>query len=238
MKINLLILVLGLLALVSCNKFSGNASAGSASADLAGEIDTVSYSIGVDLANMVVSSNIREINGAAFMEGFNKVMNNDTSDLKIKISDARTLINGFLQREQIKQGEKNKKAGEVFLDENKNKPGVKVLPSGVQYMVLKEGRGRIPVDTSIVKVHYTGTLIDGTVFESSLERNQPMEIHVNRVIQGWQEVLKMMPVGSKWKVFIPQELAYGANVRPGGKIQPNMALVFEIELLDIVIPNQ
>lgn len=103
---------------------------------------------------------------------------------------------------------------------------------------MKEGNGPIPADTNKVKVHYHGTLIDGTVFDSSVDRGEPAQFPVTGVIKGWQEILQMMPVGSKWKVFIPTELAYGQNVRRGGKIEPNMALIFEMELLEIVDPEK
>jgi FKBP-type peptidyl-prolyl cis-trans isomerase len=238
MKISLLILVFGLVALVSCSQYSGKSAAGSGSKDLAGEIDSVSYAIGADLANMVVMSNIKEVNTAAFVDGFTAVINNDTAKLKIKLANTRNLISAYIQKEQNKETEKNKKEGEAFLEANKKKPGVKVTPSGVQYIVLKEGNGPIASDTADVKVNYHGTLIDGTVFDSSVDRKEPLTISVKRVIKGWQDILKIMPVGSKWKIFVPEQLGYGANVRPGGKIKPSMALIFEIELLEIVPPKQ
>ncbi len=137
----------------------------------------------------------------------------------------------------------NKKAGEEFLAANAKKEGVKVLPvvveqpdgkkinSFVQYKVIKEGSGAIPADTSLVKVHYEGKLIDGTVFDSSLQRNQAAEMYANRVIKGWTEILTHMPVGSEWEVYIPQELAYGE--RETGQIKPFSALIFKIQLLEI-----
>ena len=126
----------------------------------------------------------------------------------------------------------NKDAGVKFLEANKGKAGVVALPSGLQYKVVKEGKGAIPVSTDVVKVNYKGTLIDGTVFDSSYERNEPAEFGVTHVIQGWIEALQLMPVCSKWELYIPQELAYGSADR--GTIKPYSALVFEIELLDIV----
>jgi FKBP-type peptidyl-prolyl cis-trans isomerase FklB len=237
MKINLLIVLFSIGALVSCSKYSGNSAAGSGSTDLAGPIDSVSYSVGVDLANMVVQSNIKEINAAAFVEGFISVMNNDTAKLKIKMANTRTIITAYLQKEQLKKNEKNKKAGEAFLEANKKKAGVKVTKTGLQYIVIKAGNGPIPVDTSTVKVHYTGTLINDSVFDSSIKRGQPLEITVKGVVQGWQEALKMMPVGSKWKIFIPQELAYGETGARGSIIEPFMPIIFEMELLEIVPPK-
>jgi len=120
------------------------------------------------------------------------------------------------------------------LEDNKSKAGVKTTESGLQYIVVKEGKGEKPLATSKVKVHYHGTLIDGTVFDSSIEKNKPAEFGVNRVIKGWTEGLQLMTVGSKYKFMIPQELAYGAFPRKGGKIKPFATLIFDVELLEIV----
>jgi FKBP-type peptidyl-prolyl cis-trans isomerase FklB len=125
----------------------------------------------------------------------------------------------------------NKAAGEKFLAENKKKEGVQTLPSGLQYKVITEGKGAIPTATSKVKVNYKGTLIDGTEFDSSYSRNEPATFRVNQVIPGWTEALQLMPVGSKWELYIPQEIAYGS--REAGKIQPFSALIFEVELVSI-----
>lgn len=125
----------------------------------------------------------------------------------------------------------NKEAGEKFLADNKGKAGVKTTPSGLQYEVITEGKGAVPADTCKVKVNYKGTLIDGTEFDSSYSRNEPATFRANQVIKGWTEALTMMPVGSKWKLYIPQELAYGS--REQGQIKPFSTLVFEVELLSI-----
>jgi FKBP-type peptidyl-prolyl cis-trans isomerase FklB len=130
----------------------------------------------------------------------------------------------------------NKAAGEKFLAENKKKEGVQTLPSGLQYKVITEGKGAIPTATSKVKVNYKGTLIDGTEFDSSYSRNEPATLRVNQVIPGWTEALQLMPVGSKWELYIPQEIAYGS--REAGKIQPFSALVFEVELVSIEDENK
>jgi FKBP-type peptidyl-prolyl cis-trans isomerase len=127
--------------------------------------------------------------------------------------------------------EKNKKAGETFLAANRNKPGVKVLASGVQYVVLKEGTGKQPKASDEVKVHYHGTLLDGTVFDSSVNRGEPMTFRLDQVIPGWTEAVQKMKEGSKWRVFIPPDSAYGANGPP--QIGPNATLIFEIELLEV-----
>ena len=125
----------------------------------------------------------------------------------------------------------NKAAGEKFLAENAKKEGVKTTPSGLQYKVIKEGKGAIPTDSSTVKVNYKGTLIDGTQFDSSYDRKEPYTTRANQVIKGWTEALTMMPVGSKWELYIPQELAYGLHGT--GQIKPFSALIFEVELIDI-----
>ncbi len=130
-------------------------------------------------------------------------------------------------------GEKNKKEGDAFLAANTKKPGIKTLPSGLQYKVIKEGNGPIPKATDEVKTNYRGTLIDGTEFDSSYKRGEPATFPVKGVIAGWTEALQLMKVGSKWQLFVPAELAYGANPRPGGPIGPNATLVFDIELLGI-----
>ena len=126
----------------------------------------------------------------------------------------------------------NKAAGEKFLAENKGKEGVVTTPSGLQYKVITEGKGEIPADTCKVKVNYKGTLIDGTEFDSSYKRNEPATFRANQVIKGWTEALTMMPVGSKWELYIPQELAYGAR-ESGGQIKPFSTLIFEVELVGI-----
>lgn len=125
-----------------------------------------------------------------------------------------------------------KKENEDFLKQNAAKEGVKTLPSGLQYIVLKEGYGPSPELTEEVTVHYHGTLIDGTVFDSSVEKGQPLTFTVNQVIRGWQEALQAMPQGAKWKVFIPAHLAYGARAK-GSKIKPHSVLIFEMELISI-----
>lgn len=125
----------------------------------------------------------------------------------------------------------NKAAGEKFLAENKAKDGVKTTPSGLQYKVITEGKGAIPADTCNVKVNYKGTLIDGTEFDSSYKRNEPTTFRANQVIKGWTEALTMMPVGSKWEIYVPQDLAYGS--RDSGQIKPFSTLIFEVELIDI-----
>ena len=137
-----------------------------------------------------------------------------------------------MQEKQKKIGEKNKIDGEAFLAENKKKEGVKTLPSGLQYSIIKEGAGKMPKATDTVTVNYKGTLIDGTEFDSSYRRGQPVSFPVNGVIAGWTEALQLMKEGSKWQLFIPSELAYGEK-GAGNTIGPNAVLIFEVELISI-----
>lgn len=138
------------------------------------------------------------------------------------------------QQEKMKTlGEKNKKEGEKFLAENKHQKGVKILPSGLQYKVIQEGTGVSPKESDKATVHYRGSLIDGTEFDSSYKRGTPVTFPVKGVIKGWTEALKLMKAGSKWKLFIPSSLAYGETGAPGGPIGPNAVLVFEVELISI-----
>lgn len=143
----------------------------------------------------------------------------------------RTAMERIKAKNMEEKYAENKTAGAKFLAENKTKEGVKTTPSGLQYKVITEGKGAIPADTCNVKVNYKGTLIDGTEFDSSYKRNEPATFRANQVIKGWTEALTMMPVGSKWMLYIPQDLAYGA--RESGQIKPFSTLIFEVELLSI-----
>ena len=157
------------------------------------------------------------------------------SKVQMTAQEAQAYLQKTMQALQSKKMEKsfgpNKAAGEKFLAENKNKPGVITTASGLQYQVITKGNGPLPTDTSKVKVNYHGTLIDGTVFDSSVDRKEPVVFPVNQVIKGWTEALKLMPVGSKYKLFVPQELAYGGADR--GAIKPFSMLIFDVELLSI-----
>ena len=168
-----------------------------------------------------------------FLAGLLAVANNKSL---VPPTDAQAFINAQLDAIKEKATEKqyadNKAAGEKFLAENATKEGVKTTESGLQYKVIKEGQGEIPTKSSTVKVHYKGTLIDGTEFDSSYKREEPTSFRADRVIAGWTEALTMMPVGSKWELYIPQELAYGSR-QTGEHIKPFSALVFEVELLEI-----
>jgi len=144
-------------------------------------------------------------------------------------------MQGKMEAERKAAADANKAAGDKFLAENKNKPGVKTTASGLQYQIVREGRGPKPTANDTVRVHYTGTLLDGTKFDSSLDRGQPAEFPLSGVIPGWTEGLQLMPVGSKFKFWIPANLAYGEQGTPG-PIGPNQTLVFDVELLEIVKP--
>jgi len=158
------------------------------------------------------------------------------SNVTMTAEEAQMYVNSTMQRlQQAKMASQygaNKAAGEKFLAENKTKAGVTTTASGLQYEVIKKGTGALPTDTAQVKVHYHGTLIDGTVFDSSVDRGEPATFGVNQVIKGWTEALKLIPVGSKYKLYIPQELAYGPAEQ--GNIKPYSTLIFEVELIEIV----
>jgi len=196
--------------------------------------DSLSYAIGLSLANFYKQQNITGVNTALVMRAITDV--NKGSKLPMDEQQANACIVSYMQKEKAAKASVAKKQGEEFLVANKTKPGVVTTPSGLQYLVLKAGTGEKPKLTDMVRVHYHGTLIDGRVFDSSVERGQPIELAVNGVIPGWTEALQMMPVGSKWRLFIPSNLAYG-DQQAGPMIAPGSTLVFEVELLDIVKPK-
>ena len=224
-----LVIVFAVLVFASCN----NAGISNFNKDvsLTNEIDTVSYSLGVDIAKSVKQGGIEDINMDVFVAGFMQVLDGDSTSIDPK--DARMKIQTFFRKMQKIKTEKNLKDGKAFLEKNKKKEGIVTTESGLQYEIIKKGEGQIPTAENKVKVHYKGTLIDGEVFDSSYERGEPSEFPVTGVIKGWQEALQLMPVGSKWKIYVPSEIAYGARGTRGA-IGPNMALIFEMELLEIV----
>ena len=184
-------------------------------------------------ANRQVNDSVDLIDKAAFLEGFRAGIQNNgrmTQDSAQAVA-SKQLEYYHKVKMEAKFGD-NRKAGEEFLATNAKKDSVKVTPSGLQYKVLTAGTGEVPTATQKVKVNYEGRLIDGTVFDSSYKRNQPATFACNQVIKGWTEALTMMPVGSKWELYIPQELAYGD--RESGKIPPFSMLIFTVELLEIV----
>lgn len=194
--------------------------------------DRISYIIGRDMAANLQKQGI-EIEADPFMQGVKEVLAGTPSSLsQDDVQQAMTALQQQMGQKQNAQGSENKKAGEEFLAENKNKEGVHTLPSGLQYEVLQEGKGKSPSKTDTVTTHYHGTLIDGTVFDSSYERGQPATFPVNGVIAGWTEALQLMKEGAKWRLFIPSELAYGSQ-GAGDAIGPNAALIFDVELLSV-----
>lgn len=167
-----------------------------------------------------------------FLAGFiSTLQKKNTTGLDEANAYVQTKAEAIKEKATEKQYAENKTAGEKFLAENASKEGVKTTPSGLQYKIIKEGNGAIPADSSKVKVHYKGTLIDGTQFDSSYDRKEPTTFRANQVIKGWTEALTMMPVGSKWELYIPQDLAYGS--RDMGNIKPFSTLIFEVELVEI-----
>lgn len=208
-------------------------------------VDSLSYSFGMAQSqgltrflqqfNQEIFGDETGLNIDLFLTGLNAGVKNEQGLMTPE--EANSIMASLIQTVQAEQMLKkfgdNKKAGEDFLAENAKKKGVKTLESGVQYKVLQEGKGSIPADTSTVKVHYEGKLLDGTEFDSSYKRGEPTEFRCNQVIKGWTDALTHMPVGSIWEVYIPQELAYGDQQR-GGDIKPFSTLIFKIELLEIV----
>lgn len=193
--------------------------------------DSLSYAIGLSVANFYKQQNITNINTALVTRAIRDMHNKATPLLTEQ--QAQATIIAYMQKAKAEKSAGNKKIGEDFLAANKNKPGVVTTASGLQYFIMKAGTGPKPGLTDTVRCHYHGTLIDGRVFDSSVDRGQPIELPVNGVIPGWTEALQLMPVGSKWRLFVPSNLAYG-DQQAGQLIAPGSTLIFEVELLDIV----
>jgi FKBP-type peptidyl-prolyl cis-trans isomerase FklB len=183
------------------------------------------------LGNNLLGSGVTALDYAQLAKGIQDVM--EQKEPEISYQEAQTIIGDFFQNLQAKMSEKTLGEGKAFLEANANRAEVVTLTSGLQYEVITKGEGATPSASDSVKVHYHGTLIDGTVFDSSVSRGEPATFGVTQVISGWVEALQLMPVGSKWKLFIPSELAYGAQ-GAGQAIAPHSTLIFEVELLDIV----
>ena len=194
-------------------------------------LDQVSYCLGLSIASNLISSGVKTINAEAFNDAMATVFEGKMPE--INPDKANKILQDYFEKIQNEKGNNAKAAGEKFLAENKTKEGVHTLKSGLQYKVLKEGKGAKPKATDTVKCHYEGRLIDGTVFDYSIRRNDPAEFPVNGVIAGWVEALQLMKVGAKWQLYIPSELAYGAH-GAGQSIGPNETLIFDVELLDIL----
>jgi len=192
-------------------------------------------SIGAGLKKQGLSSSV---DAAVAARGFRDAMAGSKTlltedEMKAALQQLRTQVMAASEAKAHEAAAPNRKAGEEFLAANKTKEGVKALPDGLQYKILTEGSGPKPTATDTVTVNYRGTLLDGKEFDSSYKRGQPASFEVGGVIKGWTEALQLMPVGSKWELFIPADLAYGDNPRPGGDIKPGDTLIFEVELLSI-----
>ena len=226
----ILVAAIASLAMVSCNNES-------AKVELKNFEDSLSYAIGMRLHDIYISDGLgKETDSLLVKAAFNDMVSG--SAILTAEQEEQVIMKFFTkkqeeqQMEQAKQNEEIKAAGENFLAENAKRPEVKTTESGLQYEVITEGKGKKPTETDVVKVHYKGTLIDGTVFDSSYDRGEPAEFPLNGVIKGWTEGLQLMSVGSKYKLYIPYQLGYGER-GAGGTIQPYSALIFDVELLEI-----
>lgn len=222
-----MVLIFGLIA---CGKKELSKS------NLEAQMDKVSYVMGHNIANNFKDQKI-DIQMEAFIQGIKDGLKEDVNIFNPKevqeiMTEYQNQMKGKMEIERKDISKINLKESEAFLLENKEKEGVVTLKSGLQYKVIKEGTGPFPKETDQVKTHYVGTLIDGTEFDSSVKRGEPITFSVNGVIPGWTEALQLMKVGAKWKLFIPPELGYGEN-GAGNRIGPNAALIFEVELISI-----
>jgi len=201
--------------------------------NIVNKVDSVSYLVGQNIGASILKD-FNEANIEILLGAIQDIVNGKPP----KVNDqSNTIINTYFQSKAQamveKENAESKAEGEKFMADNKKKANIKVTASGLQYEVIREGTGEKPTATSKVKVHYHGTTPDGRIFDSSVERGEPIEFGLNQVIKGWTEGLQLMKVGGKYKFYIPQELAYGANPQPGSIIEPFMPLVFEVELLGI-----
>ena len=201
-------------------------------------MDKLSYALGIGIGSQLAGMGAKGLNIDDFAQAVKDVISG--TPLKVNNAEAQSLVQAFFQEQEDKQraaaaeaGKVAKAAGESFLAENAKKEGIVVLPSGLQYQVLKEGNGKKPSATDQVKCHYEGTLIDGTIFDSSYQRNEPATFGLNQVIAGWTEGVQLMSEGAKYRFFIPYNLAYGER-GAGAQIPPFAALVFDVELLKVL----
>lgn len=194
-------------------------------------MEKISYALGLSIGNNILQSGIQNLDVDRFSKAMVDVLSSKTPEFSNE--EAQSIINDFFEKLQQKQFEANMLEGQTFLEENKKNPEVITLESGLQYVVLKDAQGAKPLVTDSVKCHYHGTLINGTVFDSSVQRNDPATFGVGQVIKGWVEALQLMSVGAKWRLFIPSDLAYGAQ-GAGQHIAPYSTLIFDVELLEII----
>ena len=194
-------------------------------------MDKFSYAIGLGIGQNLLSMGAQGINVEDFAQAIADVLNR--KETAISHNEAREIVNKYFMELEEKMNAENIEKGKAFLAENAKKEGIVTLPSGLQYEVITEGNGKKPSATDKVKCHYEGTLIDGTLFDSSIKRGQPAVFGVNQVIRGWVEALQLMSEGSKWRLFIPSELGYGAQ-QAGEMITPHSTLIFEVELIGVL----
>ena len=194
-------------------------------------MDKFSYAIGLGIGQNLLSMGAQGINVEDFAQAIADVLNRN--ELAMSHNEAREIVNKYFMELEEKMNAENIEKGKAFLAENAKKEGIVTLPSGLQYEVITEGNGKKPSATDRVKCHYEGTLIAGTLFDSSIKRGQPAVFGVNQVIKGWVEALQLMSEGSKWRLFIPSELGYGAQ-QAGEMIPPHSTLIFEVELIEVL----
>ncbi len=207
---------------------------------LESEIDSTSYALGVLIGQqnkqgLETFPGGTELNLDVMAEAFRLYLKGEATIMEPE--QANEVVGNFFDKKQNETSQKNLEEGNAFLEKNKAREGVVTTASGLQYEIVTEGTGPKPAESDVVKVHYHGTTIDGKVFDSSVDRGEPVEFPVGQVIQGWVEALQLMPAGSKWKLYIPSELGYGVN-GAGSDIAPNSVLIFDVELLEIVTPKQ
>ena len=195
------------------------------------DLEKVSYAVGMSIGESLKAQNLEDIDTKKLSLAMDTIFKNQ--DPLFTPEEANSIIQAYLDTKKYAAYGSLKLEGEKFLKNNKSNKDIQTTESGLQYEIIKSGNGKKPSNTDTVSVHYHGTLIDGTVFDSSVERGTPASFGVHQVIPGWTEALQLMDIGSKYRLFIPQELAYGANPHPGGPIQPFSALIFEVELLEI-----
>ena len=195
------------------------------------DLEKVSYAVGMSIGESLKAQNLEDIDTKKLSLAMDTIFKNQ--DPLFTAEEANGIIQAYLDTKKHAAYGNLKLEGEKFLENNKSNKDIQTTESGLQYEIIKSGNGKIPSKVDTVSVHYHGTLIDGTVFDSSVERGTPASFGVHQVIPGWTEALQLMDIGSKYRLFIPQELAYGANPHPGGPIQPFSALIFEVELLEI-----
>ncbi len=194
-------------------------------------MDKISYALGISMAGNLKRNGIKDLNVEELTRGFFDVFSGKKPDMEPE--EARQILDQYFAKLQDEVDGQNKVIGDKFLAKNKEQKDVVTTASGLQYTIIQAGNGSKPKATDTVRCHYEGRLIDGTVFDSSYRRNQPADFPVNQVIAGWVEALQLMPVGSKWRLFIPSELAYGEH-GAGDVIRPNSTLIFDVELLQIL----